>query len=343
MRNTRFATAALLLAVAAPAQAQDLEYTTRTTVSFQGALGAVMRMMGEGGETVEKNYLKGAKMRADGKDESTIMDLETGRFIAIDHKKKTYMIMTFDQILSMSQDAIADAQTQMQEQQTQMEKPEADVDLKYEVDVEPTDEHEKINGYDARRYYMTMRTEVTVTPEGGDAQQSGDLVLLQDTWNARDVPIEAALKAFQEKAPQLAEQTMASTDGLSGAFAARPELREALAEASKKAQEVEGFPMRNTTYMILVPEGAEFDRGAVLAAADKGDEDSGGGIGGMLKKGLGIGGRSSSQKPSETPKLFTLAKITTETMDVRTASLSDDLFEPPAGYTEKPMPTMGGK
>jgi hypothetical protein len=244
------------------------------------------------------------------------------------------MIMTFEQMMEMMDRAVADGQRQME--QSEASRPEGDVDMKYTLSVDPTDEREKINGYQAQRTFMTMQTELTVQQEGEDAQASGNLVVLQDTWNAQDVPMMQALAEMQAKAPEMAARTAGSMGGMGSIFAAKPEMRAAMEEAAKEAGKMEGFPMRSVTYMVLLPSGVEFDREAVLEEK----ESSGGGIGGLLRGRLGRCGEQPKPEQASSGQT-TFVKVTTETEDIKMKSLSADLFEPPAGSTEKPFPMAG--
>jgi hypothetical protein len=327
--------------LAAPIQAQDVEYTTVGKVELGGFLGTLARLGGAGDETTEKVYMKGGMMRTDADKTSTIFDLENGRFISIDHNAKTYTIMTFEQMAQAAEQAMAKAQSQSQQtagQPDEAEKPEGEVELEYKLDVEATGEKQKINGYDAERYFMTMETEATVTPEGGEAQQAGKLVMLMDLWNAEDVPAQEALKAFHAKSPEVARRSADSMKGMAAVFASKPELGNAMEEAAKEAEKMSGFSVRETMYMVIVPAELAFDREAALTVKPKtsGGETAKKALGGLLRGKLG-GKKEEPPAEEARPSQFTVAKVTTEVKDMKVTSLSADLFGPPAGYQEKPF------
>lgn len=332
------------MAMAVPGQAQDVQYTTTGKVELSGALGTVARLFGGGDETVDTTYVKGAMMRTDSDGTSSIFDLENGRMISIDHKAKTYTIMTFAQMTEAVEGAMEQAKAEAA-QQTGNEaaaEPEGEVDLQYDLSIDPTGEKQKINGYEAERYFMTMETEITMTPEGGEAQEAGRIVMLVDMWNARDVPVTQAMETFYERAPEMAAQSRESMQGMAAVFAANPQLEGAMEEAAKESEQLEGFTLRSTTYVVMVAPDAEFDR--ELALQGKAESNSSSGqtarraLGGLLG---GLGGKKEEAKKEEAATQSVFMKIHAETKDMKTTSLSTDLFQPPAGYTEKPfaMPT----
>jgi hypothetical protein len=327
---------------ATPVLAQDVEYTTVGKVELAGMLGTLARLGGAGGETTGKVYIKGGMMRTDAEQTSSIVDLENGRFISLDHKAKTYTIMTFEQMAQMAEQAAAkakgQAQQQAQEKPEAAEKPEGEVDLEYKLDVQATGEKQKINGFDAERYFMTMETEATVTPEGGDAEKAGKLVMFMDVWNAQNAPAEAALKGFHAKSPEVARRNADSMKGMMAVFASKPEVSKAMEEAAKESDKMSGFGIRETMYMVIVPPELEFDREATLAVKPKasGGDKAKKALGGLLSGKLG-GKREEPSEEEAKPAQFTLATVTSEVKDMKLTSLSADLFGPPAGYKEKPF------
>lgn len=335
------ASALILAGSVSPVVAQDVEYTTVGKVELSGALGTVMRLFGGGDETTEKTYIKGGMMRTDADKMSTIMDLENGRVISIDHDAKTYTIMTFAQMTQMMEQAVTDAKAEAARESgtTTEPEPEAEVDLDYRLAVDETGERQRINGYEAQRYLMTMETEATVTEEGGEAQKAGRLVVFSDIWNAEDVPVADAMAAFYREAPELAARNQQAMQGMAGVFAANPDLESAMEEASKEAGKMKGFTLRNTTYMVLVPPGMEFDPAAVLEPKKKEESGAKRALGGLLRG--AVGGNREQEKAESEPGQAVVATILNETRDMKTASLSADLFQPPAGYTEKPMRLPG--
>jgi hypothetical protein len=327
--------------LAAPVLAQDVEYTTVGKVELGGVLGTFARLGGAGDETTTKVYIKGGMMRTDADKSSTIVDLENGRFISLDHNARTYTIMTFAQMAQMAEEAAAKAKGEGQKAEGKpetAEKPEGEVDLDYKLDIQATGEKQKINGYDSERYFMTMETEATVTPEGGEAEKAGKLVVFTDVWNAQNAPVEQALKDFHAKSPEAARRNADSMKGMMAVFASKPEVSKAMEEAGKEMAEMSGFGIRETMYMVIVPPELTFDREATLAVKPKasGGDKAKKALGGLLSGKLG-GKKDEPSEEEGKPAQFTLAKVTSEVKDMKLTALSADLFGPPADYKEKPF------
>ena len=334
----------LLGVLALPAFAQEVQYTTTSKVELSGGLGTVMRLFGGGGETTEKSYLKGGLMRTDSDDESTIMDLENGRIIQIDHKAKTYTILTFDQMVETAQQAATQAREEVNREAAAAGEPQGEVELDYRLDVDATGERQRINGYDAERIFLTMETEATVTTEEGDQQKAGRLVVFMDMWNAQDDPISDAMEAYYARAPEAMRRTAEAAEGTMAAMAANPQMQKAMEEAAKETEKLGGFTLRSTTYMVMVSAGETFDRAKLLE--EKKDEPRQSGarraLGGLLRGAAGVESSRRDEENQPPPTQFAIAKIISETKDIRTGSIPDDLFQPPASYTERPftMPAM---
>ncbi len=329
----------LAVGLATPAQSQDVEYTTVTKVELGGILGAFAKLAGGGGETTEKTYIKGAKMRTDlDKSSSTILDFEAGRVIEIDHSAKTFTILSFEQMLAAAERAAGEANAAARE--ARAEEPEGEVKFKYTMKVDPTNERQKVNGYDARRYFMTMETDITVESEEQEEEQAGKLVIFADMWNATNVPAEQAMKGFQEKAPGLARRSQKSMDNMAAALASNPGMQSAIEESTREASKLEGFTVRGTTYVVMVPPELQFDREMVLSPKPKASTGDAvkRGIGGMLRGRLGAE-QKKEEEEEPAPEQMTFVKLFSETKDMKSTNLSDALFAPPSGYKEVPLPT----
>jgi NAD(P)H-dependent FMN reductase len=107
---------------------------------------------------------------------------------------------------------------------------------------------------------------------------------------------------------------------------------------------MEGFTVRSTTHLVVVPPGVEFDPKAALAASS----NSGGGntadnaARNVLRGAFGraIGGQqkqAEEKKADEKPRQVTLLRVLTEVRDVQSKALPASLFEIPAGYKEVPF------
>ena len=139
-------------------------------------------------------YVKGAKMARLGSLTSTIIDMDAGTVTSIDHQKRNYTVMTFEEM-----------EQEMSRAQSRMSRGQAS-DMKFDVKVDPTGRTQTIDGHEAKEYITT----VTATqPSGSGSQGNGVMTVHSDTWVASDVPGGTELHDFY----------MRSAHKYSGAFA----------------------------------------------------------------------------------------------------------------------------
>jgi hypothetical protein len=350
MRRSPAALLTLCLAgtLSAPpaATAQDVEITTATRVEFSGFLGGVVRLFGGGREVTEKTYIKGARMRTDDGESASIVDLENGRFVTIDHKARTYTVVTLDQMLEAMQQA--ERQVRAQAAEARREEPaakEAEVRLRVNVAVDRTNERDRIAGQQAERAFITLTTDAMVTPgEGGPEEEAGRLVLLVDTWNAKDTPADRAMRRFAERVPEATQRrSQGMLEAMAAAFAQDGSLEEGMKKAAEELSKLEGYSMRSVTHFVLVPPGLEFDREVAIAGGGGATRTAGGIARGAARGLLGraAGARQQEQQREDEPRQASIMKVTTEVRDMKTGTLDAALFEPPAGYREVPFRVDG--
>jgi len=107
MHSTRLAVVALCVVpvlAATSARAEDLTITFKVT--------------SRGNTSTSTQYLTADKMRTNDGDHDTIVDFAAGKIVNVDHKRKEYSELTFDQIEQMLQsvnERMAGASAQMQE------------------------------------------------------------------------------------------------------------------------------------------------------------------------------------------------------------------------------------
>lgn len=355
MRRTRprtaFVSALAVFALAAsPVAAQDVQYKTVSKMDLGGFINALARL-GGGLEVEETTYIKGGKMRTDVEKSSTIMDFENGRYIWVDHEAKTYSMVTVEQMLEMAEQAAEKmkasqpAATSQGDGSTTLHGDSGDVKLDFALAVDRTNESEKVNGWGARRAFITMTTDATVEVEGEEEQAAGSLIVFVDMWASTDVPVHSATARLHENAAAQAYLGEAgnAAQSIGAAFMSDPQMSAALQKAGEEMQKIEGTPVRTTTYLVAVPPDMTFDRNLVLSPPKK--ESAARRIGGgMLRGALGraAGQQQQQEEAAEaTPQQKTVMTFISEMRDAKGANLSDSLFEPPAGYRQVEHGTGG--
>ena len=346
VRSTRLPSLALLLAVlvAPVAHAQDVQYSTITKVDLGSGMNAIMRMAG-GSEVRETAYIKGKKLRSDGEKQSTIFDLDNSRYIVINHAEKTYTSVPLADMARVATSGLRGVKTEASKDQlkgTAVDSAGNKADFVVDFKIEPTTDRRNINGNDAERVYITMETDVRVTPQGEtQSQAAGKLVILMDTWNAKTGPASDAVRAWEQAASKEVAAAAFGSRANMGAAMANPQMSEAMKKAAEEAQKIDGIAVLQTMHLVIVAPEQKFDRALALneAGAGEGGQPKRGGLRGMIGRAVEAKTQPQNQQKAEEKTQGTLAKVITEIRDVKTTSVPASMFEVPAGYREVPLTT----
>lgn len=177
--------------------------TASADVKMVAQMSGKMMGMNPSGETV--TYIKGNKMRTDqamgGNQLSTIMDVDAGEMISINHKKKEAEIWSIGDVSKTMQSAGVAANG---------------VDVK----ITPTGDSKDIAGYKATGYDLSVSVRSTMGGEGGMAMTvniSGPAYLSTDAPGAKDYAafyIAAAEKGFFFGDPRAAKAQPGNAKGM---------------------------------------------------------------------------------------------------------------------------------
>jgi hypothetical protein len=340
MRSIRPTLAACVLVpammVASPAAAQDVQYETVTKIDLPGAAGTMLRLaarMGGGStETIETTYIKGRMMRSDIDKQSTITDLENRRMIHLDHAAKTYSVWTFDQMIAQARAA---GEAMKADQRTTSGSDQAETHVNFRFSVDDAKQREKIAGYDANRFFLTMEMEGEYVPEGEtEREKGGTLVVLTEMWASTDVPVLQARENFdQTMAGEYAAASGQLMQGIAAAFADDPQLKVAFEASAKEIAKMDGMPVRTITRFVTVAPEHTFDR--ALAVDPKPQGASGrGGLGRFAARAAGVNVSAPPQQEREAPTQVTFMTVTSEIRKLSTGRVDAKLFEIPSNYKE---------
>lgn len=313
-------------------RAQDVRYktTSKTELHVLGFLGGLFD-----GEVKEEVSIKGYKMRADGKDNSTITDLDGERFINVNHKKKEYSVITFDELAELM-DSFSERYAESEKpDQPEGEGPEYEVE--FDLDVKNTGKSKKIDGYEADQTVLILETKFRPKDASADTLPSGAIYAVTDMWLADDIPEMEPAEAFQKRMAEVMQANLSSMD-LAGVInqllESYPQVGAAIDKTKEEMTKVEGFPLATTMHLVSVPANMDLDMELALGEKKK-EKKKGGGFGGFLKKmaetqGVGSGGEEEEAEPEQ--KTLMSSHTTTHSISNKSRDASD--FEPPSGYKE---------
>jgi hypothetical protein len=181
----------LAAASSAPALA-DFTYQETTQITG-GSLMSMMKLAGSISKqarqatdpTVSTVMVSGNRMVHANKDTTEIIDLDAGTITVIDHLKKQYTTMTFEQMRQQLEAAMAKAKAQQQKAPPQPANNNAqNVDMKFNVNVRNTGATKDVAGLSATESILTMTMDATDKTSG----QTGSLAITNDMYLVPEVP-----------------------------------------------------------------------------------------------------------------------------------------------------------
>jgi len=254
-----------------------------------------------------------------------IIDLSEEKIYALDLKKKTYEVTTFEELRQKMREAREKAQKDAEAQQGKEEKAqktEPQKELEVDFNVKETGQKKQIAGYDAREVIMT----ITVREKGKTLEDSGGIVMTVDEWLGPQI---AALKELTDfdikywKALQGSEAMGLSAEQLAAVMAMYPMMKPAMERMQKEAPKLQGTPLSSATTV----EGVKSKE----AAAQQSSSDtpkSVGGLGGLIAR------KMAKKDESASGNRATVFTAEHELQEIQTSVAADDVGIP-AGFKQK--------
>jgi len=236
---------------------ETTQMTGGSMMAMMNAMGPFMKQARE--PMVSTNILKGNRMASVTKDHVTITDLDKETITTIDTAKKTYTVMTFEQMKQMLQD--------MQNRMAS-KKDNNGVQAKFNVSAKATGQTKTVQGLNAKEMVIEMAMEGTDAKSG----QSGSMNITTDAWYA-PVPGYDEVKTFHERMAVKLGRVFGSGMGqLSQMSMAQPGMQQGMEEVAKELSKVDGVPVESLVKMggMAVPgktDASAPDAGAADASA----------------------------------------------------------------------------
>jgi len=334
-----------LMAVAASTMLADFSYqeTTRLTggaiVGLMKVAGVFSKQARQANEPIQSTVaIQGDRMVRRNSLNVTVIDLGSQTITNIDLQKKTYTVMTFEQMKQAMEQA-----TEKMQQNKDKDKAE----MTFKVSANSTGRTKQIAGFDAREMVLTMDMQGTDKQTG----QTGGMTVIADTWIAPKVPGYDEVRNFQRR---MAEKLNWTPGG--NMFMNRPDMVEGMSEVYKESAKMDGMPVFQTTTMGAQGT-APVDRSDQPAGAQQQSSDKpsvGSALGGALKGRFGLGGKKSQpQQDTQQPPpdqggqanaSGVLMEMTTEMTGFSASLVDGSQFEVPAGFKKvEPDPRRGVK
>lgn len=316
------------LALSATSLFADFSYHESSKITG-GAMAAMMKVAGvfskAAREPIESTVaLKGNRLAHRSNLHGSIIDLDKKTITDVDMQKKTYSVMTFEEM----KQALEAMSQKMKDNKN------ADAEMNFKVSADATGKRKQIAGFDAQEMLIKMEMEGTDKKSG----QSGSMVIYSDVWMANDIPGYGEVRDFYKK--MAAELNWAPGGNM---FMAQPQVAKGMSEAFKELAKQSGAPVYQT--MVMGPQGTPPPSGDPTAPQQKAEKpkpSAGSVLGGALGGRFGLGRKkqqddSQQQQPDSGAQAGqqggTLLEMTTEYSNFATTA-DASLFEVPAGFKQ---------
>jgi len=274
-----------------------------------------------------------------------IIDLDKETVTRIDHHKKEYTVMTFQQMKQQMEEAEKKAQErQARETHKQPENTAEMPKMDFKVNVRNTGATKNVSGLDAKESILSMAVEGTDQKSG----QKGALAMTNDMWMAPEIPGYSEVRDFDKR--YAVKMGMVFGDVLRpslGAF--QPGSSQGMAEMVKEMSKLKGTPVLQVMRMGSTTNGQPLPAASEAPLPQSNGPSAGDaakqGLASSIAGALGPFGRhkkqnSDDQQTSQTatqgnqPAQSVLVESTTELSAFSSAPLDNSQFEVPAGYKQ---------
>jgi hypothetical protein len=312
-----------ILTLASSGLLADFSYQEKSTLTG----GAVMSMLKVAGvfskgarqarePIVSTVAVKGDKMFHRDDLHLSIIDVGAQTITNVDMQKKTYTVMTFEQMRQMMD--------QMAQKMHQPDPNSPDVQIK--VSADNTGKTRPINGVDAKE--TVVKIEMQMTDQ--KSRQQSSIPITVDTWVGPAVNGYAQISDFYKR---MAEK-IGWTPGTN--MFARPDIAKGMSEAYKEVGKLNGTPVYETVIMGGTGQAAAPPPSDTQAQPQQQQEKPS--IGGLLGRGIGVRrGKSNSndqQQQQSSSGNGALLEMTIEFSGFSAAPVDEAQFAIPAGFKQ---------
>lgn len=358
IRPALYTSVAVVLVCCALAQA-DLKYTESSQLTG-GAMTGMMKMASvfskqarqSNAPTVTTQYLKGRKMRRDESDaKSTIIDLDARQIIYVDNTKRTYSVMTFDQMRQFMEQQRVKAQEEMAKQSNQNQQ-KANIKITPKIQVTDGTDTRTLLGVSTHE----VKVDVEMLMEASDPNQPTQTGQVQ-TWIKSDEYVAPSLPGydqFREFQQAMAKELDWVPGQMGQMLGGNLQVSMSMGELQKSSTQVTGFPLLKYISMGMgapgQPNGATPNSASSQQQQQPADSSTPSIPGAAAAKALGgflrrhkqaqeqdqsAGGSGTGPTaPPQASQPGSLMEMTVQVTAVSTDPLDASLFAPPAGYTK---------
>jgi hypothetical protein len=332
----RIVVATALMSLGASTMLADFSYQETSTITG-GMIAGMMKMAAVFSKAAREPAkstisVKGDKMMHRSSTHASIIDINAQTITSIDLQKKTYSVMTFEEMKK----ALDDMAQKMKEKQK-----DGQAEMAFKVSANATGNTKTIDGMDTKEMIVKMEMEGTDKKSG----QTGGMAIVMDSWLAAGVPGYQEVRKFQERMAQKLSWTPGGS-----MFMQRPDVAKGMAEASKEMAKMDGIPVYQT--MVMNAAGQPAADGSAPPPPQQQQQPQqqverpsvGGALGGALGGKFGLGRKktppanndagNSAPAQGGSQNAGSLLEMTIQLSTFSSAPLADSDFAVPAGFKQ---------
>ena len=264
----------------------DVSYQETTEITG-GSMVGMMKMAGAFSSaakralspTTSNVMIQGSRMVQVDPHNTVIIDLDAQTITNIDHDKRSYSVVTFQQM----QQAMADAAAKMKNSKQPTSANASQ--LTFDAHISTTGATREINGATAHETLLTL----TMLSNGGDPSVKAGMAATSEMWLIKDAPGMAEMKRFNERmAKELAVDMNASA--MTSMLAAEPGGAQALEQLKKESAKVTGgYPVLQVTRVGMSVDGKPLAAPSVAPLPQQSQNENHGSVAGDMGKEVAVG------------------------------------------------------
>jgi hypothetical protein len=331
----------------------DFRYDETTQITG-GTIVSMMKFVGAFSKDAKKTMdpitstvlVQGNRMARINPDQTEIIDLDKETITTIDHKKKQYTVMTFEQMKQQMEEAVKKAKVQQAKASQPQGNDAPPPKMNFKVNVRNTAATKNVAGLDAKESILSMELEGTDQQSG----QTGGLAITNDMWMAPEIPGYDEVRDFNKRFA--VKMGMVFGDTFKPTVAAlQPGSAEGMAEMAKEMSKLKGVPvmqvmrMGSTTNGQPLPAASEAPLPASNrpSAGDVAKQSASSAITSKLGGFGGFGKKKAQDQPAPdqsqsgqtaTPTQSVLMESSTQMASFSSAPINSSQFSVPAGYAQ---------
>jgi len=299
----------------------DFSYQEKSTITG-GMVAGMMKVAGVFSKAAREPIqatvaVKGDRMAHRSERHASIIDLGNETITQIDLQRKTYSVMTFEQMKAML----------AQMQQKMKQNPNAN-QMSFRVSANRTGNRKTIGGMDAKEIILKMEMQGTDQQSG----QQGGMTISTDLWVAPAVDGYDEIRHFHRR---MAEKLNWTPGG--NMFMANPQVSGGMAEVYKEMSKLDGMPVFETVSMGVAGQPAGSSGQPAAQQSQDQQQQQSAGIGGVLAGRLGLGRKkqttsSDDQSGAGGSSAGSLLDMNVEMSGFSSSPADPSWFEVPAGF-----------